>query len=904
MRRFVEFLLVCFFRTLLWFRYSLEFKGLENLNPDTLKRPGGILFLPNHPCVFVDPVVATLGAWKKYPIRPMVVEYFYQYPMIMKLLKYIRALPIPNFSTSSNSLKRKKSEQIFEEVVKGLSIGENFLIYPAGGTKNTNKEILGGASGLHRILSESPDANIVLVRIKGLWGSRFSRYWTGKAPPMFPVISWGVKEVFKNLLLFTPRRKVIVEYFPAPADFPRHASRLEINRYLENWYNLPDGLTKQEGEHPGDSLILKPYTIWSNEIPEREAHEVIAEEEIKQGDIPEDVQQKVLQKISELSDFPVEKINYDMTIASEIGLDSLDTAELAAFLHDVFEIPGVPVAELTTVGKVMAIASGKVTFKEEEEEIVVDRTEWLKPVKKERAYLSEGSTLAEVFLNTAKKYPKKMAIADDRSGAMDYKTLKLRAIILAEQIKKLPGENIGILLPASVGASLCILACQLAGKVPVMINWTVGPRHLETVKELSKIQATISSWAFIERLEGVDLNGLEDQIIMLEDVRREIGLWNKLKGLFISKKSVKSILSTFHSREVTEDDTAVLLFTSGTESNPKGVPLSHKNVLSNLEPIFKEVDLYTDDTIFGILPPFHSFGFTVSTILGLCSGVRIAFYPKPTEGAKLAEQFEKWKLTVMCGAPTFLKGMLKAAKPGQLDTMRLCVTGAEKAPPELFRAVEKWNNADILEGYGITECSPVLTLNRPNIPHKDVGQALPGVTLKIVHPETLAVLGIDTQGLILAKGPSIFKGYLNPGIEPPFVEVEGEKWYKTGDLGSLDAQGFLTISGRQKRFIKVGGEMISLSAIENALLTIGVKRGWPISDETASMAVIAREQEGERPKVILFSLFDLDVDEVNRSLKEAGFSNLVKVSQIVVIEEIPLMGSGKTNYRALEKLNT
>jgi long-chain-fatty-acid--[acyl-carrier-protein] ligase len=904
MRRLVEFFLVCFFRTILWFRYRISFKGLENLNKKNLNRQGGVLFLPNHPCVFVDPVTVTLGAWKRYPIRPMVVEYFHKYPIVQQLLDYLRALPVPDFGTSSNSLKRKKTEEVFQTMIQGLKAGENFLLYPAGSTKNTAKEVLGGASGLHRVLSDVPEANIVLVRVKGLWGSRFSRYWTGKAPPLFPVLKWGIKKVFQNLLLFTPRRKVVIEFVPAPEDFPRGGSRLEINRYLENWYNQPDGFSPQEGEHPGDSLILRPYLFYSKEMPVREVSAEQEEDKLDEARLPDEVRHKVLAKLSELSEIPVDKINYDMTIASDIGLDSLDTAEVAAFLHDMFEIPGVPVSELTTVKKVLAIASGQYKVKVEPEEIAQDLTRWLKPVKKERVYLGPGKTIGEVFLNVANKFPDKMTVLDDRTGAMDYKTLKLRAIILASKIKEMPGDSIGILLPASVGALLCILACELAGKTPVMVNWTVGPRHLETVKELSKIQKTLSSWAFIDKLEGVDLNGLEDQIVMLEDLRREIGLLDKLKGLWLSKQKPEKILSTLNPKGTSPDDPAVILFTSGSEAAPKGVPLSHKNILSNQKPIFEEVPLYTDDTILAILPPFHSFGFTIASLVGVLSGLRVAFYPKPTEGRKLAERFHRWKLTVMCGAPSFLKGMLKAAEEHELETMRLCVTGAEKAPPELFKRVKDFANAEILEGYGITECSPVLTLNRPGIKRKEVGQALPGVEILVVHPETFEPVPRNTQGHILASGDTIFSGYLNPGLEPPFVTIGGKRWYKTGDLGMLDEEGFLTITGRQKRFIKVGGEMISLSAVEEGLLKKGLEKGWPISEETASLGVIAREQQGEKPKIILFTTFDLDVDAANQAVKEAGFSNIVRISQVVKIDEIPIMGTGKVNFRALEKMNT
>jgi long-chain-fatty-acid--[acyl-carrier-protein] ligase len=553
---------------------------------------------------------------------------------------------------------------------------------------------------------------------------------------------------------------------------------------------------------------------------------------------------------------------------------------------------------------VLALASRKIEYKEDEEPFSVDLSKWKTPLSSGIAEFAAGKTIPEAFLNICRKNAHQMCMGDDRLGALTYGELKLRSIILANYIKKLPGESVGILLPASVGAFLCIMACELAGKVPVMINWTVGPRHLETVLELSKIKTVLSSWAFIDRLEGVEFNGLEDQMVMLEDIRRDITLTDKIKGKLLSKKSNEAILSSLNPKGASEDDTAVLLFTSGTENNPKGVPLTHKNILNNQRPVITEEKIQKNDVLFGILPPFHSFGFTVATLLPVLAGVRVAFYPKPTDGAKLADRFEKWGITIMCGAPTFIKSMMRMATPDQLKTMRLCVSGAEKAPPEMFEMVKKLSNGMVIEGYGITECSPVITMNRPDRKKKGVGQPLPGVELAIVHPETFERMKPNEQGLILARGDTIFNGYLNPGIEPPFHEMDGVRWYKTGDLGSLDEDNYLTISGRQKRFVKIGGEMVSLSAVEDGLLGIGHKKHWPISEEGPCLAVIAIEESGERTRLVLFTSFLLDLDEANKAIREAGFSNLVRLSQVNHVKEIPIMGTGKVNYRALEKLHT
>jgi long-chain-fatty-acid--[acyl-carrier-protein] ligase len=903
-KKIIEFFWEWGLRFALWFRYKITVKGLENLNPSTLPNPGGVLFLPNHPTIFVDPVVATLSIVPKYEIRPLIVEYMYYYPFVNSLMNQMNALPIPDFDLSSNTLKRKKSEHVIEEVIKGLKNKDNFLIYPAGRIKSSPYESIGGASGVHRILQEAPEANVVLMRIKGLWGSKFSRALTGAKPLMFPTLWWGIKQVFKNLIFFTPRRHIIVELTPAPPDFPRGAPRLEFNQWLERWFNQPDGLTKQIGDHPGDSLVLVPYSIWTRKLPEVR----IAEEyhptkrSVDLAKVPKSVREKVIAKIALMTDNVPSSIHPEMSLSNDLGMDSLDAAELAVYLHDQFDIMTVPVKELTTVGRVMGIASKQIVCKEPFIEEVKDVSKWNAPVQREVRSMPPGDTIPEVFIRRCKQLGKHPACADFRSGILSYHDLLVRAIILARYIRKMPGKNIGILLPASVAADVCIFATQLAGKVPVMVNWTVGPRHLESVVKLSDPQVILSSWAFVDRLEGIDLSPVEDRMILLEDMRRDIGLLDKISAWLTSKRSTKCISKSLGSDKLKSSDLAVILFTSGTESMPKGVPLTYENILSNQRAAVDDIALYSDDVLFGILPPFHTFGFSVSCLLPVLAGVKLAFYPDPTDGKALATNFERWGITIMCGAPTFIKGLLKLAQPEQLKTMRMCVTGAEKAPPELFEMLREIGKEEtVIEGYGITETSPVLTMNRLERPKKGVGQPLHNVELLIVHPETYQVEPPNKQGLILARGPNVFSGYLNPGLEPPFVTVQGKEWYRTGDLGDLNEEGYLTISGRLKRFIKIGPEMISLSAIEDALLQKAPQKGWTMTQEGPILAICAKEIPGDKPKIFLFTRFPVTLEEINRTVKDAGFSNIVRLSAVQQIDDIPVMGTGKVNYRLLEQ---
>jgi acyl carrier protein len=896
-RRFIALALLYFIRIALWFRYRVTFKGLENLNSTTLSKPGGVLFLPNHPTVFVDPTFLGLALWKKFSVRPVIVEYMYYTPIIHMVMRLMNALPIPSFSTSSNSLKRKRADQALEKVVEGLKEQQNFLIYPAGKTKHQAREIVGG-SGVHRILQAVPEANVVLVRTTGLWGSRFSRALSGSAPLMFPTILWGIKTAFKNLLFFTPRREVTIEFVPAGPDFPYHASRLELNRYLEKWYNRPDGITPQQGEEPGESLNLVSYSCWREDLPQARSTDGL-ETHVELDKIPKQVQEKVKRKLSEMTQMPVEKIQPEMDLVADLGLDSLDSAEILTFLDDQFEVAGVPVNELTTVGKVMALAARQVDCGDQVEEAQLDLTTWFKPRPHVEAKFPAGKTIPEVFLNGCQNRRHEVVCGDRTAGVLTYGQAKVRVLLLAEYIRHLPGEYIGILLPSSVAAYLTVLACQLAGKTPLLINWTVGTRHLEAVVALSHVQVVLSSWAFLDRLENVDLNGIEDLIVMLEDVRRTFTLKDKLTAFYRSYLGTGTLLSLFGIQEMTGQTPAVLLFTSGTESLPKGVPLSHENILSNQRSAIAGVHLYQDDVLLGMLPPFHSFGFAISGLLPLLTGIRVVYYPDPTDGKGLAHLIEQWKATLVCGAPSFLKGIFKNAEDHQLKSLRLCITGAEKAPADLFQLVNQLGHCRLIEAYGITECSPGLTANLSGDPAKGVGPALPGIEICIVHMDTHHPLPQGERGLILVRGPNIFAGYLNKGLSSPFLTVNGQQWYSTGDLGYLDAEGDLIISGRLKRFIKVGGEMVSLVAIEEALQkALGQK--VDCQEEGPALAVCAKEEAGEKTKIFVFTCFDTSLEEVNRTLKEAGFSNLVKVYKVEKVSEIPLMGSGKINYRALE----
>ncbi len=363
----------------------------------------------------------------------------------------------------------------------------------------------------------------------------------------------------------------------------------------------------------------------------------------------------------------------------------------------------------------------------------------------------------------------------------------------------------------------------------------------------------------------------------------------------MSFASFKSLLRLHHINKLSEDDTAVILFTSGTETTPKGVPLTHKNIISNLHGALQCIELSSQDVLYGVLPPFHSFGFSVAGLFPILSGIKVAFGPDPTDGYAIAKGIEKWEATIFCSPPSFLKNVLNSAEPKQLKKLHLIVTGAEKTPDSLRKEVEKLgSNKSLLEGYGITECSPVISLNRENKKKVGVGEPIPGVEVCTIHPETKEPLPEHAEGEFCIHGPNVFPGYLGKR-ESPFIEIRGKKWYQTGDLGYVDKQGNLIISGRLKRFAKIGGEMISLGAVEETLRE-------QLQAEEESIALCVNEEDPDKASLVLFTTLDLSIPEINELLKKEGFSRLVKITAIEKLEEIPKLGTGKIDYRTLQSL--
>ncbi|MBN1844729.1 MAG: AMP-binding protein, partial [Sedimentisphaerales bacterium] len=485
--------------------------------------------------------------------------------------------------------------------------------------------------------------------------------------------------------------------------------------------------------------------------------------------------------------------------------------------------------------------------------------------------------------------------ADPVSGVLTYRDLVRGIYILRNRIRAFPGEYVGIMMPASVGVGVMYLAAIFSGKVPVMINWTLGAKMLLHTVESVPVGRILTSRRLVERLreQGYAIEELADRFVFAEDIRKQVGLAEKLRAYLAGR-----FIGRFAGRSLAVQrlpETAVILFTSGSESHPKAVPLTHGNLLTNLGDIFACLKFRAGDVLLGFLPPFHSFGLTVTVLLPLCFGIRAVYYPNPTHGRSLGGIIEAYRVTILVSAATFLDGILRHAAGDRLASARLVITGAERCPPRLYDALAaRCSGALLLEGYGVTEASPVISVNDENDPRPGtIGKVLKSVEYAVVDEETGRAAGVDQPGMLLVRGPSIFSGYRDYDGPSPFVEFEGRMWYRTGDVVRRDDQGILTFVARERRFIKRGGEMISLPAIESVL-----DKHFHDDREGPQLAVTAADGD-HHPEIVVFTTGNLDKHRLNQVIRLEGLSGLHSVRRVVRLKEMPLLGPGKTDYRAL-----
>jgi long-chain-fatty-acid--[acyl-carrier-protein] ligase len=853
---------------LLRLRYRIHFNGLESIQDDG--RP--ILFLPNHQAL-VDPVIVMNGLFNRFAPRPMADENQLNHPLLKPMAKMLDTIVIPDLSISGREAKDQVSAGL-NKIVDGLRNGDNILMYPSGRLCRTNLEYIGANSGVASIVHELPDVRIVLLRTRGLWGSSFSR--AHGIPSFFTNVKKHLFRLPANGLFLMPRRDVFIEV-AEPDDFPRNSDKQQINRYLEEWYNRqPDRNTQIPG------------FWWQGSRPMYHQEPEVVSVDRDTSKIPAATRSQVLEQLTELSG--IAGIKEDDLLAADLGMDSLVLVEFGSWLQEEFGVSAENLEGLQSVADCILAAGGIMPVMAAVPLQPVSG-QWLESVPEKKLTIAEGGTIAEIFLHLARQNPDQVILADQISGEKTWRQLIMALYALLPEIRKISGKRVGIMMPGSVSGVICWLAVMFTGREPVMVNWTTGSGNMKYCLHSIGVEQVITARVLTEKLagQGIDLAGTGVNWVYLEDVAAGISAWQKVVAL------VRSRLSWRDLEQAKIAETAAILFTSGSEARPKAVPLTHANFLANGRDFAEVLSLSANDRLLGILPVFHSLGLAGTVVLPLCTGLRTVYWPNPTEGMQLARMIGAYDVSTLITTPTFLNGILRAAEPEQLQSMRLVFSGAEKCPDHVFQSLHKiCPEALLCEGYGVTECAPVVTVNSITDPRPGtIGRIMPSMEYVLLDPETREPVPGGATGQLLVRGPNVFPGYLSDAPSP-FVEYAGKSWYDTGDL-MFEQDGVLVFAGRLKRFVKLGGEMISLPAIEQAL-----EAHYPHADEPV-LAVAATADE-EHPELVLLTTLDTDRQEANQAIRAAGLSPLHNMRLVKKVEQIPLLGTGKTDYTTINAL--
>lgn len=505
---------------------------------------------------------------------------------------------------------------------------------------------------------------------------------------------------------------------------------------------------------------------------------------------------------------------------------------------------------------------------------------------------------------------------DDKE--LSYDKVLAVAIALSKVIKEETNKKrVGIILPPGIGGLISNLAVLLAGKIPVNINFTAGRTSVEYAIKAAELDRFITADIFVRKMQSFPWPPMK-QLVLIERIlpklKTKIGLW-----LALSKVLPASILASILGvSKKGGDSEAILLFTSGSSGNPKGVALTHRNVMANVVQFSSRLGMNSSDSILGSLPLFHSFGCTVTLWFPIISGLNLITYPSPLETKKLAELIEKHRVSLMISTPTFLRGYLRGVNRESLTSLKMVVTGAEKLPPTVANAFEQRFGIKVFEGYGLTETSPVSNVNLPDpVPLGDeaggnawlpchrpgsVGHMMPGLAIRITHPETNEALSIHSSGMIWFKGANVFDGYLSdPKRTAEVIDEDG--WFRTGDIGRVDMDGFLYIEGRLSRFSKIGGEMVPHETVEDALM-----KAMGLENESARKIAVVGVPDPEKGEALILLTSipggpeHQEILDLRYRLLEKGMPPLWIPKKMIRVSDIPILSSGKLDVQNCEKI--
>ena len=513
--------------------------------------------------------------------------------------------------------------------------------------------------------------------------------------------------------------------------------------------------------------------------------------------------------------------------------------------------------------------------------------------------------LPELFLDCARRNWGRFAVSDSSGRELSCGQALVGALLFRHHVvTQCPREKmIGVLLPPSIPAALLNFGISLAGRVPVNLNYTASKQTMEVAEERAGLKTIFTSEKLLSRL------GIEKRpgMVMVEDVARGFTKPQKFAWAALARLTPTWVLRRrLIPREVTLDSLATVIFSSGSTGTPKGVMLSHRNIVSNLEAVQQTINVNRSDCLLGILPFFHSFGFTIGLWLPAVSGFGVAYHTNPLEARKIGDLCRKFHVTIMISTPTFLWEYVRRCDAEDFASLRVAMVGAEKLRPELSDVFRDKFHLDLLQGYGCTELSPVVSVESAGYAHGDerqigakrgsVGRPIPGVAVRVVNPDTFATLGCCQDGMLLVKGPSVMMGYLGEPEKTKQVMWE-DGWYITGDVARLDEDGFIQITDRLSRFSKIGGEMVSHVQVEDAL-----HRALGCTEPRLVVTSISDEQKGER-FVVLHTELGLSVDDLLKRLRDSGLPKLwvPRRENFFPVQTLPFLGSGKLDLKQVKE---
>ncbi len=493
--------------------------------------------------------------------------------------------------------------------------------------------------------------------------------------------------------------------------------------------------------------------------------------------------------------------------------------------------------------------------------------------------------LHQQFVRSAKKFENKLAIIDRTlNRRVTYKRALIGSLILKNKFENYDPGFLGIMLPNSAGSILSILATLMSGRTPVMINYSTGAAaNCEFAQKKCAFKTIITSKALLEKINCKHVDGM----VYLEDIMSSVNIFNKVKAALKASSSVEKLLSSIHAGH--EDDNLMILFTSGSEKEPKGVQLTHKNITSNYESLMKAYKFSSNDIFLANLPYFHIFGQTANLWVPLAEGMTIVTYANPLDFKTICEIIREEKTTLVAGTPTFFWGYLRSSKPGDFESVRILLSGADKCPDALRKLFLEKHGKILLEAYGATETSPAITVNTfENNKPGSVGKPIENVLVRVENYETGEECKVGEIGKILVKGDNVMKGYFDDFEQTSLSIRHG--WYDTGDMGYLDEDGYLWHVGRLKRFLKIGGEMVSLIRVEDVL-----EKLLPAEIECC---VVEVPDAIKGAKIVAAITQSIDDKAILKKMSEQ-LPSIALPSKFVVLPEMPKTGSGKIDFRAI-----